>query len=153
MQHWQADETGRTVEQFSFDWKVETSARNQRFEHLLSHEQAEKKPELKKLNLDSVKAVWSRLWELKASTEIDTWVTSQKCITNHAVDEHQAYTTLHKMRLGYEAARSRHRVDISWTKEVAEAESASHTADNVLSSPSVQEMCRQRVLKQQDELL
>ena len=57
-------------------------------------------------NLGSVKAVWSRLWELKASTEIDTLVTRQKYITNHAVDEHRRTPLLHKMRLGYKAAMS-----------------------------------------------
>ena len=56
----------------------------------------------------------------KASTEIDTLVTSQKCITNHA-----AHPTLHKIHLGH---------------KVAEAESASHVADNVLSCGSVREM-------------
>ena len=40
-------------------------------------------------NLGSVKAVWSRLWELKASTEIDTLVARQKYITNNAEDEHR----------------------------------------------------------------
>ena len=42
-----------------------------------------------KWNLDSVKAVLRRLWELKASTEIDTSVARQKYITSQSLDEHR----------------------------------------------------------------
>ena len=79
-----------------------------------------------------VKTVRSRRWELEASTEIDTLVTSQKCITNHA-----AYPTLHRMHFGHKAAISN---TINWIKGVAAAESACYVADNVLSCGSVQEM-------------
>ena len=67
----------------------------------VQHGAGRRQARVERLNLGSVS-----LWELKASAEIDTSFTRQKYITNHAVDEPQAYTTLHKMRLGYRAAMS-----------------------------------------------
>ena len=44
-----------------------------------------------KWGLGSVKALLSRLWELKASTRSDVPVVRQECIMNQALDEHGAH--------------------------------------------------------------
>ena len=62
--------------------------------------------QVERRNFGSAKAVWSRLWELKASAEIDTLVTGQKYITNHAVDEHRRTPLCTRCVLGYKAAKS-----------------------------------------------
>ena len=81
-----------------------------------------------------LKAVLSRLWELKASTEIDTSAARQKNITNQALDEHRR-TPLCTRCVWNTGANCRTRFEIIWTKELAEAETASHAADSILSSP------------------
>ena len=84
-------------------------------------------------------AVWSRLWELNARTEIDTSVVRYEYIMNHAVDEHRR-TPLCTRCAWDTRAHYRTRFDIIWTTEFAETEAACHVADNILSSPGVREM-------------
>ena len=79
-----------------------------------------------------LKAVLSRLWELKASTEIDTSAARHKNITNQALDEHSR-TPLCTRCVWDTGANCRTRFEIIWTKELAET--ASHAADSILSSP------------------
>ena len=62
--------------------------------------------QVERWNLGSAKVVWSRLRELKASIEIDTMVTGQKYITNHAVDEHRRTPLCTRCVLGCKAAKS-----------------------------------------------
>ena len=54
-------------------------------------------------NLDSIKAVLIRSWELNVSTKLDTSAVRPKNITKQVLDK-RSYTTLHKMRLGYRSA-------------------------------------------------
>ena len=91
---------------------------------------------VEKRNLGSVKAVWSRLWELKASTVFDTSVARQKYITNQALDEHRR-TPLCTRCAWDTRTHCRTRFEIIWTNESVEGETASHVADNILSSSDV----------------
>ena len=81
-----------------------------------------------KLNLEIVKAVLSRIWELKASTEIDTSVARQKYNTNQLLHKHRLtpLCTRCAWDTGVCALECRARIEIIWTKEFAEAEVASH---------------------------
>ena len=92
-----------------------------------------------KWNLDGVMALLSRLWELNASTEIDTSVARQKYITNQALDKHRR-TPLCTRCAWDTGAHCRARFEIIWTKELAEAETASHAADSIPSGPDVMEI-------------
>ena len=51
-----------------------------------------------------------------------------------------AYTTFHKMRLGYEAAKVEHELISVGPKRLMKQNQRAHTADNVLSSPSCARM-------------
>ena len=87
-----------------------------------------------KWSLDSVKAVLNSIQEMKASTEIDTSVARQKYITNQVLDEHSR-TPLCTRCTWDTGAHCQSRFEIIWTKELAEAETAGHAADSILSSP------------------
>ena len=92
-----------------------------------------------KWNLDSVKAVLNRFQEWKARTEIDTSVDKQKYITTQALDKHRRAPLCTKGD-GDTGARCRARFETIWIKELAEAETASHDVDIMLSSPDVREI-------------
>ena len=89
---------------------------------------------MKKWNLDSVNAVLNRIQEWKASTEIDTSVGKQNYITNQALDKHRLAPLCTKCAWDT-GAHCRARFEIIWTKELAEAETASHAVDSILLSP------------------
>ena len=90
-------------------------------------------------------AVWSwfrntfkqKDWEV--NTRIDTSVDSQKYIMNQALNEHRGtpFCTRYAEDAG---THCRTRLDIIWAKELAEADTASHTVDGILSSPGVREI-------------
>ena len=62
-----------------------------------------------------------------------------KYITNHALDEHSRSPLCTKFAWDT-GAHCRARFEIIWTKELAEAETASHAVDSILSSPDVREI-------------
>ena len=88
------DKQSKLAEQWNDAYLVGKSKRDD--EHLFvirgltrSARAGRRQAQVERWNSGSAKAVWSRLWELKASIEIDTLVTRQKYTTNHAVDEHR----------------------------------------------------------------
>ena len=89
-----------------------------------------------KWNLDSVKAVLSCIQDWEASTEIDTSADRQKYISNQALDKHRRAPLCTKSAWDT-GAQCRARFEINWTTELAEAETASHAVDSILSSPGV----------------
>ena len=87
-----------------------------------------------KWNLVSVKAVMNRIRESKATS-----VAGQKYVTNQVLDEHRR--TPLRTRCAWDTGpHCRARLEIIWTKELAEAETASHAADSILSSPDMREI-------------
>ena len=83
-----------------------------------------------KLNLDSVKAVLSRIGALKMSTAINAPVARQEYSTNPALDEHKC--TPFCTRCAWDTGvRCRTRFENIWTREFAEAEVAHHAVDTV----------------------
>ena len=76
----------------------------------------------------------SRIQEWTARTEIDTSVARQKYITNQVLDEHSRAPLCTRCAWNT-GAHCRARSEVIGTKELAEAETASHAADSVLSSP------------------
>ena len=93
-------------------------------------------------NLDSVKAVLIRSWDLKVSTKLDTSAVRPKYITNQVLDKHGRAPLCTRCALGTEAHSSecRARFEIIWTKELAGAEITSRAADSVPSGPDVREI-------------
>ena len=113
------DKLSKLAEQWNDAHLVGKSNRHD--EHLLvtrgltrSARAGRRQPQVERWNLGSAKEVWSRLWELKASAEIDTLVTGQKYIKNHAVDEHRRTPLC--IRCAWEfRPQCRTRFEISWT--------------------------------------
>ena len=98
-----------------------------------------RKPREEQWNLDSVKAVSVRPWELGVRTEFDAPAARQKYITNQALDKHGRTPLCTRCALGTGAHLSecRARFEAIWTKELAEAEVASRADDSIPTGPDV----------------
>ena len=106
-----------------------------------------RKPRDEQSNLESVKAVLVRPWELRERTEFDAPPTRQKYITNQMLNQHGRTPLCSRCVLGTGAHSSecRARFEAIWTKELAEAEVPIHAeaevanraVDAVPSDPNV----------------
>ena len=100
-----------------------------------------RKPREEQWNLDSVKAVLVRPWELRVRTEFDAPAVGQKYITNQALDKHgrTPLSTRCALGTGAHSSECRARFEAIWTKELAETDVASCADDSIHVSPDVKE--------------
>ena len=73
-------------------------------------------------------------------SRIQEWKASTHQLTNRSTSRIKRWTPLCTKCAWCTGAHCRARFEISWTKELAEAETASHAGDSILSSPDVREI-------------
>ena len=100
-----------------------------------------RKPREEQWNLDCVKAVLVRPWELRVRTEFDAPAARQKYITNQGLDKHGRTPLCTRCVLGTGAHSSvcRARFENIWTKELAKAAVANRADDIIPKGPDVKE--------------